>query len=694
MAARNSNSEPLIVMAVFLAGLVLRLYAGDRLAVEHFDEGIYSSVMWYDAQVGSPYPARHLYAPPLLSAMISGFDWIPGLRWIAPFLPAICAGAMTTVAVWWLAGMWFGRAAGLFAAVIAGLSDFHIISSRTALTDVPVLLFILLSVGWGTAGLNHDCLKRMAVAGLFCGLAWWTKYTGWLPLAIAGSGGTLWWVWRGRLKFGAFRLATLMLMMGGVAFLTWLPWLWQLQTAGGYAAVAANHRGYLGDFSVWTDRLATQFSYQFWLDGISGNLSVGIGMLIAAGHRWMQATGSTWNRRAAAGGSQEGIRPLMSDQSSGRETDRAVEGHVSSGTVIFPPVQLLVRFVLAAFSLSIVASAVWTPLLLTCLAVAGLSGMYLWPVLLRAYHRGQTGDLSPTIEGGVGMSMGDLACAPRIDPTLGLCTLTAWFAGMLLTTPLYYPYARLSLPLLMSIWIAAAAGVGWWIEANLSMARRSPVAPAPSGLQLFATRLVALMAFMAVAISLMLSNQFDAGRIYSDRTSLRQAAAEIAIRCAADARSRGTSHTPLETEDQNQSLSIEQLRATRMVIYAFAEPAVLFHLNEMGVIARPVSHLNLTSPIASESATPAYLVVGPYAKRTPGFWESWLEQQMNFKYVAETTFFPSPVVLLDLFTPAWIQRHEEAAEQRLEVYGIGGFDARASGISEISKESGVPLPAN
>ncbi len=52
--------ESIALMAFFTAGLLLRTSSLDREAVEHFDEGIYASPLWYDMQFGEPYPARYL----------------------------------------------------------------------------------------------------------------------------------------------------------------------------------------------------------------------------------------------------------------------------------------------------------------------------------------------------------------------------------------------------------------------------------------------------------------------------------------------------------------------------------------------------------------------------------------------------------------------------------------------------------
>ncbi len=641
MASRKWNIEFGLVLFAFLAGFILRFAFAGRLAVEHFDEGIYTSALWYDAAEGVEYPGRHLYAPPALPGTIKTVDWVPGIRWIAPFLPGLLSGAATTIVVWWLVRTWFGSAAGIFSAFIVAGSDFHILSSRMAMTDVPVLFFICLSVGWAAMGIQTSCMRRMVFAGFFCGLAWWTKYTGWLPLAIISSGSGLWWIWTGRKGLSLTRLVALVAVMALTSFAVWSPWLWKLQDYGGYASVAANHAGYVNGFTGWKRRLALQLSYQFTLDGLTGCLSVGMGILAASGYRWYRAC----QRRRESGGSESG-------NSTGSV---AVPGHTSH---TFPPRWLMARFAVSSLALSVIAFTVWTPLLLTSIAIGGIGGMLLWPVLDRAFQRSRSGDLSAVRPGGMGWVPGDLQCAPRIDPTLGLCITTTWFIGMLVTTPLYHPYPRLFLPLLASIWVAASGGVGWWIESNLSVARRPALENVTGAFQTLVSRMVTAMVTFCVVVSFLMIVDPLHSVIFADRTSVRRAASELAIRCVQDAGDIST----VPTEDE--------VRNARLVIYAYGEPALLFHLNELGVLARPVSHLNLGAPEDSRKSTPTYLVVGPYAKRTPGFWDEWLERQYQFRHLADVTFNPGELVLLDLFSPEWLRNHPEANQQLLELYRI------------------------
>ena len=68
---RICGAEWLWLGGALLLGAVLRLSLLGRIAVEHFDEGVYSSNLWFES--GTGYPARYLYGPPLLPMVI---EWV------------------------------------------------------------------------------------------------------------------------------------------------------------------------------------------------------------------------------------------------------------------------------------------------------------------------------------------------------------------------------------------------------------------------------------------------------------------------------------------------------------------------------------------------------------------------------------------------------------------------------------------
>lgn len=683
MPQPSLKTEIALVASFFVLGLLLRCWHLDRESVEHFDEGIYASVLWYDGMSGIPYPAREFYAPPMLSALIDLCQIAPGISRFAPFLPSLVFGSLSIIVFWKMARAWFGVAAGIFAAAVVSMSDFHIVYSRMALTDVMCLFWVACSVYLGTLAISRSSLRMAIFSGVACGLAWWAKYTGWLPLAILLSGTSLWWIWRGRKAISAIRVVLILATIIASTFVTFAPWLWRLQSVGGYSAVTKNHAGYAqpltwASVEAWTEHLGQHLASQFWHDGMSGAISLGIGMLAAAWFRWNSADRSTGN--GSAGNSVEANSSVQ--PAAGR----------------FPPRWLMVRFAIASAAMMVFALRVWTPLVLFSLALGGFGGIFLWPVLDRAWLRRTTRDLSPTSEGAFALSRGDLLAAPLIDPALGYCITLVWFGGMLLVTPFYHPYARLFFPLLASVWLAAAGGVSWWLESNLSVARRPESAsPRVDGRGNWGQRLLQSLLIVAVLTAVLQRDEADElvvvsptelfrSELYKDRTSINRAARQLANACVQSSLgewrpvrlplSKGETISPKKVFEsrsdskQNRDFSLEERSRQKLIVYGYGEPALLLHLAQSGLAVGPVSHLSLAEPDGSSPAVPTFLVIGPNAKRTPGFWEDWFRQDRHFELVTEVRYEPGDVTLLDLFTPKWLSQHPEVSTQVFELYRV------------------------
>ena len=251
-----SQVELFWLWGAVLFGLILRLSFPTRMAIEHFDEGVYASNIWFGFNQGGEYPSRHLYAPPLLPMAIEWTMIVASLCGIQPtgfipMIPCLIAGLATIPSIWWIGRRWFGPSAGIVAAWFVATSDFHACYSRAALTDVPVCLFILWGVYFICQSLQTGTLRHSLLAGLFTGLAWWTKYNGWLPLLIGLFGGMAWQISGPRHERCLRLAATRWLSVAAIAFAIWSPVLWGLQSHGGYSAVAANHRQYVVGFRGW-----------------------------------------------------------------------------------------------------------------------------------------------------------------------------------------------------------------------------------------------------------------------------------------------------------------------------------------------------------------------------------------------------------------------------------------------------------
>src|SRR5262245_17072340 len=112
-----TRREAGILALALSAGVLLRLVALSHSAVEHFDEGVYASNIFF----GPPeytYPMQRFYAPPLLPALIEVGAMLGLPSNLAALLPSFLAGCGTIVALWWIGRFWFGPPVGLAAATL------------------------------------------------------------------------------------------------------------------------------------------------------------------------------------------------------------------------------------------------------------------------------------------------------------------------------------------------------------------------------------------------------------------------------------------------------------------------------------------------------------------------------------------------------------------------------------------------
>ncbi|MBM4074284.1 MAG: glycosyltransferase family 39 protein, partial [Planctomycetes bacterium] len=409
-----SRSEWCWLSAAILFGMILRLSFPSRMAIEHFDEGVYASNFWFGPEEGSEYPARHLYAPPLLPMAI---EWVMiiatllGIKptgWI-PFIPSLIAGIATIPSIWWICRRWFGPGAGLVSAWLVAASDFHASYSRAALTDVPVCLFMLWAVYFSWLALQKGTRRDLVLAGLFTGLAWWTKYNGWLPLAISLSGGAAWQLFLPRTERRVLQFIGQWLTIAAIAFVVWSPVLWSLQSKGGYAAVAANHRQYVVGLSGWKNSALRQLR----IVGLYENLLEPIRTPIDEGMILYGEPQKSWFGNSLMG---------------------------FSATQTLLRLMFLGQSILSQSTLPLLAIVSVT----TCLVRLRLA---ISQVLLRTFSRVSTSPVEKRADS---------------EDRLIEWMILAWFTGMTLVTPMYYPYPRLMFPWLFSIWIGSGLAVQMW----------------------------------------------------------------------------------------------------------------------------------------------------------------------------------------------------------------------------------------
>lgn len=281
------------MVAILLIGASLRWATWRVAQVAHFDEGVYASNVWFDADARYRYPARHLYAPPLLpaaielSGLLASTDGRPS-PWTAQ-LPGVFCGLLTIPLMWRVGREWFGPRAGLTAALLVATSPFHVNHSVSALTDVPLCCLLVAALGAIARTLERPTLGRIVVASLLTATAWGVKYNGWLPPALATAGVLLQAIAVPAVRPLLWRRAATIAAISLGAFVAWSPILYDLQADGGYAAVAANHRQYVTGFSGMGRAIAWQATVQCCYSSFRDVLPIGL-IAVAASLRSLRCT--------------------------------------------------------------------------------------------------------------------------------------------------------------------------------------------------------------------------------------------------------------------------------------------------------------------------------------------------------------------------------------------------------------------
>lgn len=572
-----------LVGTLVLTSILLRCWQLGHMAVEHFDEGVYASNLYCPPE--NAYPFRHLYAPPLLPALLEWSLILSGGAAGSVMTVNVVAGCLMVPSIWWVGRQWFGPVAGLASAALATFSELHILYSRTALTDALLCFWLLWGVYWSWRAILTGRPTAILLAGIFASLAWWTKYNGWLTLAISGSG-TLAWVlvdqlvtrrFAGHFKCPAKPQATLLrwFALAAIAFVGWLPYLVSLQDKGGYAPVAANHAGYFVGFAGWWEGLTRQVANLFALE--SSWTMVGLVTALVV---------------SIAGMRLRGIGQL--------------------GPAV---VCMALLYLLRGNVTIVVATGLALPLAL------------LAPLIRRRQPNDDAAECEKSFP----------PPAPR--QRLAEWMLAAWFFGLVVAIPLYFPYPRLTLPLST----AGCLGIALGTSLILPPLRQLNTAGLLEGVSPIDSRLGTRLLVSGVGISIVLTVGFlltarvvgwQPAPAWENRTGLQSIATSILSSLPND-------------EDQ--------------VVYVLGEPALFFHLanqsDSPGRVFVPAADLaSLGPPERDTGAISIYALQGPHARRTPtdpAAGISWAES--NAQQVAEWTYEPSTLVLLNQHTPAEIR---------------------------------------
>ena len=279
---------PALLLPLTAAALLLRAWAPATLGLDHFDEGVYA-ISARGLLDGVLYPDQILFSPPLYFGLVGLLHSAAGLPVdAAAHALSILLGTATVVAVFLVGRAWFGAGAGLAAAVLVALSEFQIGLSRSGLTDTTYALLHLIAFFAVVEALRRESWRRAALAGLAVGLAWNTKYHGWLSAAVPGVAVAIWvGLHRGAGRRELIRSAAVLVVCSVVAGLVYAPWALHVDShPGGYAALAEYQRGMLQ--SGWLENAWWQVQFQLFLEGPLTRASVPaavLGAILAGGSR-------------------------------------------------------------------------------------------------------------------------------------------------------------------------------------------------------------------------------------------------------------------------------------------------------------------------------------------------------------------------------------------------------------------------
>jgi len=228
-----------LLLVAFAAAL--RFWQLDSLGLTHFDEGSYAMTGRWLATFGREgWIFQSGHAPGLFPVLVGVCFLLCGVQDYAAIGVSAFTGSLTVAVIYAIGRCWFGRAAGLLAALFLATAEYHLIYSRLALTDATFALLFWASVGCLFMGLQENRRTWFISGGVLTGLCWNTKYHGFFPLLIAGAwlcGQTLYRFSRGQQPVIARELWRDFGLAAVIAGLLYLPWPLFVQFSVGYGAI-------------------------------------------------------------------------------------------------------------------------------------------------------------------------------------------------------------------------------------------------------------------------------------------------------------------------------------------------------------------------------------------------------------------------------------------------------------------------
>lgn len=250
-------------------GALLRFWNLGGAGLTHFDEGSYTMAGRWLATLGKEgWAIQAGHSPPLFPAMLGISFSLFGFSDTAAIAVSAAVGSATIGAVYYLGRIWMGWREGLLAALFLATSEYHLIYSRMALTDVTFTLLFWAALGALYQAARSGERRWAMAAGVLTGLCWNTKYHGFFPLLIF-----LFWLlmtarrqggWKSRLKQSKLWMAA------AIALLAFLPWVAAVQWTTGYAAILAGQLGHAWDLSPFsrTTPAILAFYLRSWMSAL------------------------------------------------------------------------------------------------------------------------------------------------------------------------------------------------------------------------------------------------------------------------------------------------------------------------------------------------------------------------------------------------------------------------------------------
>ncbi|MBY0586521.1 glycosyltransferase family 39 protein [bacterium] len=232
-----------LVLLLTIAGAAVRLDRIHAIGLSHFDAGVYAqSGLW--PWTGQFHFNQAFFSPPLFPILIGTINAIAGtpIDWAGPLVSAL-AGILLVPAGYWIAKDWFHERAGLMAATLLAFDPAQVLFSRVGLTDELFTLLFLVGFALTRSAVQRGGWRRLIVAGIVVGLAWNTKYHGFLAagLGLACVPGSRDPVVRiGRLAW-----------ISGIALSFYLPWAISFHVEHGYLSLIEHQRGYFRGLPGW-----------------------------------------------------------------------------------------------------------------------------------------------------------------------------------------------------------------------------------------------------------------------------------------------------------------------------------------------------------------------------------------------------------------------------------------------------------